>query len=143
MRKTLLPILFATTAIYASEADPMADACRRLSAALEQELAALQEMTAPDNASASLDALRKSLLEMEDLFSAGEKALWIYIDNTEGVKQPLVDLLEEIAVQFARVQAAGYFGNEELRALLAPQIELDESAKHAKREKVHSIDHDE
>lgn len=143
MHKTLLPILFAATAVYAADADPMADACKRLKAALEQEVAALESIKEPGDAAGAVEAVRASLLAQEDLFAVSEKELWLYIDNTEGVKQPLVDLLERLALQFARLEDSSYFGNEELRALLGVQIESDPAVEHAKREKLHTIDHDE
>lgn len=143
MNKTLLPVLCAATVVYAADVDPMAEACQRLKAVLEQEVEALASIKEPGDAAGAVEAVRASLLAQEDLFAVSEKELWVYIDNTEGVKQPLVDLLEELALQFARLEDSAYFGNEELRALLSVQIEADPAVEHAKREKVHAIDHDE
>lgn len=145
MYKTLVPFLFAASAIYAAEQDPMVAVCERLVEALEQEVEALESIKEPSDAAACVDKLRSSLQALEDLFAEDEKLLWQYIDNTSGAKQPIIDVLEQLALQFARVEQARYFGNEELRRLLAPQIDgpgSGASEKRSKREKLHEIDHD-
>ncbi len=143
MFKMLVPILMAGTALYAAEAEPMAAVCDQLLAALEQETASLTKMQAADDVPAALEELRASLQKLEALKAVDANALWTYIDNTTGVKQPLVDELERLALQFARVQMAAFFNNEELKSLLAPQV-LEQPAGHrSKRAKLHEIDHDE
>ena len=143
MYKTLLPLLFVTSAIYAAETDPMADACSRLVAALTQEAEVLEKMSSAAEVRENLPELKSSLTALEDLFAVDEKALWQYIDNTEGAKQPVVDALELVALQFMRLEKAGFFADAELRALLAPQILSSPAAKKAKREKLRAIDPDE
>lgn len=146
MYKTLASLLVAGTAVYAAEADPMADVCDRLVSALEQETAALASITSAESVPAGVEQLRASLAALQELMSVDSNELWLYIDNTEGVKQPIIDVLEELALQFARVEKASFFGSEELRGILAPQVleTVDtEAARHAKREKLREIDHDE
>lgn len=143
MFKTLVPVFLATTALYAAETDPMAEVCDRLAAALEQETAALTRMQTAEDVPAALEELRSSLAALKSLMEVDQKELWLYIDNTPGAKQPLVDELERLALQFARLKNAGFFSNGELKALLAPQVLDSPEAQRAKREKLREIDHDE
>lgn len=143
MYKMLVPFLVASSAIYASENNPMADVCDRLLSALEQETSALTRMQSGTDVEAALDELRASLNTLKELMAVDQKELWLYIDNTKGVKQPIIDELERLALQFARIQQAGFFNNAELRELLAPQVITDPEAQKAKREKLREVDHDE
>lgn len=143
MFKMLVPILMAGTALYAAETEPMAAVCDQLLAALEQETASLTKMQAADDVPAALEELRASLQKLEALMAVDAKELWTYIDNTTGAKQPLVDELERLALQFARVQKAEFFNNAELKSLLAPQVLEQPKTHRSKREKLHEIDHDE
>ncbi len=143
MYKMLVPILLTGTALYAAESDPMAAVCDQLMAALEQETASLQKMESADDVAGALDELRASLQKLQELMAVDAAALWVYIDNTAGAKQPLVDELERLALQFARLQKAEFFENEELRSLLAPQLQEQPKTHRSKRAKLHEIDHDE
>ena len=143
MFKMLVPILMAGTALYAAETEPMAAVCDQLLAALEQETASLTKMQAADDVPAALEELRDSLQKLEALMAVDAKELWTYIDNTTGAKQPLVDELERLALQFARVQKAAFFNTAELKSLLAPQVLEQPKTHRSKREKLHEIDHDE
>lgn len=143
MFKMLVPILMAGTALYAAETEPMAAVCDQLLAALELETASLTKMQAADDVPAALEELRDSLQKLEALMAVDAKELWTYIDNTTGAKQPLVDELERLALQFARVQKAEFFNNAELKSLLAPQVLEQPKTHRSKREKLHEIDHDE
>lgn len=143
MYKMLVPILLTGTALYAAESDPLAAVCDQLMAALEQETASLQKMESADDVAGALDELRASLQKLQELMAVDAAALWVYIDNTAGAKQPLVDELERLALQFARLQKAEFFENEELRSLLAPQLLEQPKTHRSKRAKLHEIDHDE
>lgn len=146
MYKTLVPLLCATTALYAAEADPMAEVCARLVTALEHEVEALASIQAAEDVPGALEKLRASLLAQEDLFAVDERLLWLYIDNTAGAKQPIVDVLEELALQFGRMVKSDFFSSEELRQVLAPQVQTTPALDHkrrAKREKLQEIDPDE
>lgn len=146
MYKTLATLLLTGTAIYAAEADPMAAVCDRLVASLEQEAAALESIASPADVPAGVEQLRASLASLKELFAVDATELWQYIDNTDGVKQPIIDALEALALQFARVEQAEFYGSAELRELLAPQVlktGATERANQAKREKLREIDHDE
>lgn len=146
MYKTLVPLLCVGTALYAAEADPMVEVCERLIAALEQEVEALESIEKAEDVPAALEQLRAGLLAQEDLFAVDQKLLWQYIDNTPGAKQPIVDVLELLAVQFVRMESNNFFDSAELRQILTPQIFGSpdaKSGKKTKREKLHEIDHDE
>ncbi len=145
MFRTLPTILIASAAVYASDVDPMEHACSQLVAALEQEVSALASIQQASDVPAGLEKFRNSIQALEKLFSVDEKLLWQYIDNTAGAKQPVVDVLEQLALQFKRIKQAAYFGDAGLRAALAPQTEPGSApgaGKKAKREKLQTIDHD-
>ena len=74
--------------------------------------------------------------------SVEETELWLYIENTEGVKQPLVDVLSQVALQMARIENADYFNHAGLKELLAPQIEETPEVQNAKLEKIRAEDDD-
>lgn len=146
MYKTLASLFIASSVLYAAEAEPMAAVCDRLVAALEQEAEALESITEAGDISAPLAKVRESLAAQQELFAVDAGLLWQYIDNTEGVKQPIIDVLQRLALQFDRVEKAKFFGSAELRELLGPQVlatPATERANRAKREKLREIDHDE
>lgn len=143
MFKMLVPILVAGTALYAAEADPMEAVYTQLLSALEQETEALEKMESAADVDKALADLRASLNTLQEMLTVDTRDLWRYVDNTEGVKQPVVDQLELLALQFARLEQANFFDNAELRELLAPQIFSSPEARKVKHEKLHEIDHDE
>ncbi len=115
--------LVALVSTAAAETSPEA-ACAQLRGLLEREVAILQSVQDAQSAAAALSPLSevlRSLGAMDRSYEA-EKALWTYIDNTEGVKMPLVELLQRLCVEFARIERAVYFENRSLRAALLPQL---------------------
>ena len=143
MTRYLLPSLFAATAMYVQAAEPMADAWERLLNALEKEVEALEQMQSPQDVDNALLELRDAVQTLATLAATvDEKELWQYIDNTADKKQPLVDVLSQLALEFSRIEMAGYFNNGELKTLLAPQIEETSDIKNAKLEKIRVADDD-
>ncbi len=111
--------------------------------ALNQETEALEKIGEPADAAGVIEEVRAALAAQKELLAVDAKELWQYIDNTEGKKQPLVDVLGRLALQFGRMEKTNYFQNADLKALLSAQIEENEEAAKAKREKIHAVDHDE
>jgi hypothetical protein len=143
MNRYLLPSLFAVSALYAQASEPMADASARLLSALEKEVEALEQIQKPEDAAAVLGELRDALKELEAMAASVDDAeLWQYIENTEGVKQPLVDILSQLALQMARIEEAAYFNHSGLQELLAPQTEETPEVQNAKLEKIRAVDYD-
>ncbi len=96
--------------------------CEKLSEGLEAQAELLADVDDEASAAEVLPKLRRVLAELASLNGqADETMLWLYIENNARVKQDLLEFLLQIAAQFDRLQKAQYFGNEELRALLAPQ----------------------
>ncbi len=123
--KPILPLLslVALVATVSAEASPEA-AYGQLCTALSQELTALESVTDAASAAAaypSLEEAIRTLASMERSYEA-EKELWVYIDNTEGVKTPLLELLQRLAVEFTRLENASFYGHEGVAKLLAPQL---------------------
>ncbi len=116
----LLPVLLLSVPCYAG---PQED-CGRLAELLGREIAALESVRDADTAAAATPALAAALaaLAAMDRSREAEKELWEYIDNTDGVKQPFIELLQRLAVQFIRLAEADYYGCAPLRDALAPQI---------------------
>lgn len=106
----------------AQAADSPEEICAKLRAALQKEVELLAAIDSTERAEESLSALRKSLQEQNDLFGADDEALWDYISNTDGVKKPLVELLERLGTQFRRMEENNYFDHTELKNLLYTQI---------------------
>ncbi|MBR5330818.1 MAG: hypothetical protein IKV13_04940 [Akkermansia sp.] len=143
MNRYLLPSLFAVSALYAQASEPMADASERLLSALEKEVEALEQIQKPEDATEVLGELRDALKELEAMAASVDDAeLWQYIENTEGVKQPLVDILSQLALQMARIEEAAYFNHSGLQELLAPQTEETPEVQNAKLEKIRAVDYD-
>ena len=143
MNRYLLPSLVAVSALYAQASEPMAEACERLLSALEKEAEALEQIQQPQDAATVLNELRDAVNELAALTTVVDHAeLWLYIENTEGVKQPLVDVLSQVALQMARIENAAYFNQAGLKELLAPQIEETPEVRNAKLEKIREVDHD-
>lgn len=142
MNRFLLSPLIVTTVVCASAAEPVADAYERLVDALEMEVEALGQMQQAGEVEESLGKLRAALEAQQALLALDEKELWLYIDNTPGVKQPLLNILSKLALEFARMEEESYFNHAGLKELLSPQIEEDPDAQKAKLEKIHAVDHD-
>lgn len=108
--------------VAAAEA-PASDAYLRLRQGLEREVAILSGIQDAGTARAALPALRQNHAELSAL--KGEVApaeLWRYIDNTPHRKGPLVGLLQQMTQEFQRLEKEAFFSCEELRLLLAPQL---------------------
>lgn len=145
MFKPFAALFLAASAVYAS-AEPVVEAYETLLASLEQEVVALekvQQAADAPGAVASVQAALNTQRQLRDtLRGDGEKELWVYIDNTADAKQPLVDVMVRLAVQFKRMAENNFFDNAELRELLSPQIVPDAMSEKAKLEKLRAIDHD-
>ena len=145
MFKPFAALFLAASAVYAS-AEPVVEAYETLLASLEQEVVALekvQQAADAPGAVASVQAALNTQRQLRDtLRGDGEKELWVYIDNTADAKQPLVDVMVRLALQFKRMAENNFFDNAELRELLSPQIVPDAMSEKAKLEKMRAIDHD-
>ena len=145
MFKPFAALFLAASAVYAS-AEPVVEAYETLLSSLEAEVVALETVQQASDAAGVVASVQNALNTQqqlrESLRGEGEKELWVYIDNTAGVKQPLVDVLVRLAVQFTRMEENNFFDNAELRELLSPQIVPDAKSEKAKLEKMRAIDHD-
>lgn len=121
----------------------MAKAYESLLNSLTQETEALEKIEEAGDVAGVVGDVRAALAAQKALLVVDAKELWLYIDNTEGKKQPLIDVLERLAIQFGRLEKTNYFDSADLRALLSAQIEENPEAARAKREKIHAVDHDE
>lgn len=143
MYRFLLPVFFASSVLYAAETNPMAKAYESLLNSLTQETEALEKIEEAGDVAGVVGDVRAALAAQKELLVVDAKELWLYIDNTEGKKQPLIDVLERLAIQFGRLEKTNYFDSADLKALLSSQIEENPEAAKAKREKIHAVDYDE
>lgn len=143
MHRFTLPLFFAASALHAAEVDPSAAVYDKLLGALTQAVVALEKIDDVADAEPAVAEIQESIRVQNELLEEDDTALWQYIENTKDRKQALIDILERLALQFARLEKTNYFDNAELKALLADQIEENAEAAKAKRAKVHAVDHDE
>lgn len=110
----LLPALQAATA---------EDVCRDLSSALQQEAEVLARVRDSATAQAAVAPLREVLTKLAALKGqVDDNALWNYIDSTVDVKPGLLLRLRNVALEFARLEKANFYGNKDIASLLAPQL---------------------
>lgn len=112
----------ACMAPAALAADSPEETCAKLRQALTEEVELLENLRSADEVKSMLSALRRSQKKQNELFGCDESALWDYISNTDGVKQPLVELLQRLAAQLCRMEECNYYDNAELKELLYTQI---------------------
>lgn len=114
--------LAACIAPAAFAADSPEATCAKLREALTTEVELLENLRSADDVKGMLSDLRRSQKKQSDLFGADDAALWDYISNTDGVKQPLIELLQRLAAQLSRLEDCNYYDNAELKELLYTQI---------------------
>ena len=112
----------ACVAPAAYAADSPEETCAKLRAALQTQVELMEGIRSPEDAAKVISDLRKSQKKQEELFGAEDAALWEYISNTDGAKQPLVELLQRMAAQLSRLEDVNYYDNAELKELLYTQV---------------------
>lgn len=114
--------LAACMAPAALAADSPSETCAKLREALTDEVELLENLRSAEDVQGMLSDLRRSQKKQSDLFGSDDAALWDYISNTDGVKQPLVELLQRLAAQLSRLEDCNYYDNAELKELLYTQV---------------------
>lgn len=118
-----LTIAVCAVSVPALHAETAEGVCRGLSSALQQEAAVLAGVRDSATAEAAVAPLREVLAKLATLKGqVDDDALWNYIDSTADVKPGLLLRLRDVAVEFARLETAGFYGNADIAALLAPQL---------------------
>lgn len=115
-------VLAACVAPAALAADSPEETCAKLRGALQTQVELMEGVRSPEDAAKAVSPLRKCQKKQNELFSADDAALWEYISNTDGAKQPLVELLQRMAAQLSRLEDANYYDNAELKELLYTQV---------------------
>lgn len=114
--------LAACVAPAALAADSPEETCAKLREALQTQVELMEGVRSPEDAAKAVSPLRKCQKKQNELFCADDAALWEYISNTDGAKQPLVELLQRMAAQLSRLEDANYYDNAELKELLYTQV---------------------
>ncbi len=122
--RTIMPFLALAALASPALASTPEECYLQLRGALERQLALLEPIVDAAGAEAAMPELKAVLQELESMDRSEEAqgALWEYIDNTEGKKMPLLELLQCLAMEFTRLQKAEFFGHDGLGRLLAPQL---------------------
>lgn len=98
-------------------------AYERLHQGLKQELEILSAISDTATAQAAVEPLQNTLaLLAERVEGVSDKDLWYYIENTSGLKLPLVEFVQLLSVEFTRLEKAKFFGSDDLRETLLPQL---------------------
>ena len=121
---TSFPALLAAAALSASPtiAAPADDAAQ-LEASLRHMLETLQGVRDAASAARAVEPLKSTIQQMQSSRSTvDEAALLIYLENTAGAKRPFIVLLQQIAIEFTRLNKADFYATPSLRDLLAPQM---------------------
>lgn len=114
--------LFAGVACVAQAATEE-EVCARLLAGLEEQVELLSSVNDPAGAESVIAPLRENMAALSALNGqVAESRLWLYIDNSQEIKLPLMEQLQLLSVQLQRLAKAGFFGSRELKAQLAPMI---------------------
>ena len=98
-------------------------AYERLHQGLKQELEILSAISDTATAQAAVEPLQNTLaLLAERVEDVSDKDLWYYIENTSGLKLPLVEFVQLLSVEFTRLEKAKFFGCDDLRETMLPQL---------------------
>ena len=114
-------IISVPTALHAQLAEDAA--YRQLAAGLQQEVQLLASVVDKASAEAALQPLARVMAELKGLNSeVNERDLWRYIENTPDLKQPLIEVTEQLFVELQRLEKARFFQHNGLKKLLAPML---------------------
>ncbi len=122
---TSFPALLAAAALSACPAIAApADDAAQLEASLRHMLETLQGVRDAASAARAVEPLKSTIHQMQSSRSTvDEAALLIYLENTAGAKKPFIALLQQIAIEFTRLDKADFYATPSLRDLLAPQMQ--------------------
>ncbi|MDO5471308.1 MAG: hypothetical protein Q4F38_08400 [Akkermansia sp.] len=119
---SIIPALLGVAACVAQAASEE-DICKSLSRGLAEEEQVLAGVQDAATAAAAVPELQRVLAELSALHGQGDStSVWLHIENTPELKNELIERLLKLAVQFRRLQKERFYGNNELGALLAPQL---------------------
>lgn len=105
--------------VCAEQSQATAEACRKLQEGLGRQVRILSGISDAETAHAALVPLSESMQYLRKMKGDTNNAeLWRYLDNTPGVKLPIITILEDMMVQLQRLEKAHFYGNEELRRML-------------------------
>lgn len=122
------PALFLSALFFSIPAALCADmteheAYTQIAEGLRAEVRLLTSIVDAASAQETLPQLSRVIAELAALNSrVDERELWRYIDNTSGLKQPLIEETELLFVQLKRLEQARFFGNARLGKLLRPML---------------------
>ena len=112
------------------QADSEETVCEALLTGLRAQVKLLAGVNDAAGAAAAVAPLQQNLAELAALNGrVSSDTLWLYIDNSQEMKQALIEELQRLAVQFSRLRKAEFYGCSELHAVLAPQLTAAEDAQ--------------
>lgn len=106
-----------------AQAVPEQDICHRLVQGLHEEVRLLSSIGDEASAESAVEPLCRVMQQLDALHSqVNEDELWLYIDNTPGIKQPLIEEIERLFVQLQRLEDAEFYGSKTLQEALEPLL---------------------
>lgn len=107
--------------VGADQRQDMVQKSHKLQQDLSTQVRILSGITDAKSAQAALKPLTASMQTLKKMKAGTKDAeLWLYLDNTPGVKFPIIVVLENLMVQLQRLEKADFFGNSQLRNMLSP-----------------------
>ncbi len=105
--------------VCAEQSQATAEACRKLQEGLGRQVRILSGISDAKTARAALVPLSESMQYLRKMTEDTDNAeLWRYLDNTPGVKLPIITILEDMMVQLQRLEKAHFFGDAELQRMI-------------------------
>ncbi len=121
-------LLGATACVVQAESEETV--CEALLAGLQAQVKLLAGVNDAAGAAAAVAPLQQNLAELAALNGrVSADTLWLYIDNSQEMKQALIEELQRLSVQFSRLRKAEFYGCSELQSVLAPQLTAAEGAQ--------------
>lgn len=120
--------LFAGVACVA-QAVTEEEVCAQLQTRLEKQVELLSSVQDAESAKAVLAPLRENMAALAALNGqVSEDRLWLFIDNSQDIKLPLMEQLQLLSVQLYRLTMSDCFGSRELKLMIAPMVTTAEVA---------------
>lgn len=114
-------IISAPGIAYAQQAEQ--SAYEKLAQGLHEEVQILSRICSAETAHEKLPALKQAVAALKSLQQETDsQQLWRYIENTQGLKEPLINAVELLFIELQRLEKARFYGVKELAQLLRPML---------------------
>ncbi len=123
MKQVFSFLVLSSSVACVAAADDVQSVCAALNEGLTEQLSILKGMTDTSSSEAAVPALQANFDKLQGLNGRVDTTvMWRHIENTPELKAELVLAIQLISIEFCRIEAAQFYGCEELKALLAPLL---------------------